>query len=188
MKMKTGIITFRPLRETDLPLIHKWLNAPHVSEWWSLDGNHRPSLEEVVKHFSPRTGGTEPVDCYMINCGGRPIGMIQSCKLDDFPAEKAMFGLEDGYAGIDLFIGEEDYVHKGLGSGIIGKYVKEIIFDKYGVSCCVIDPDPGNIAAIKAYDKAGFRHLKTVWNEKDKVDAYLMTISQDELMQAKGNF
>lgn len=29
-----GVITFRQLGETDLELLHGWLNQPHVSEWW----------------------------------------------------------------------------------------------------------------------------------------------------------
>jgi aminoglycoside 6'-N-acetyltransferase len=180
MKMKTGKITFKPLRAADLPLMHKWLNTPHVSEWWSLDGNHHPSLEDVKRKYLPRTGGDEPVDGYIIYCDNKPIGMIQSCKLDDFPAEKANFGLEDNCADVDIFIGEEEYVHKGLGSAIIRKFVKEIVFVNYDVSCCIIDPDPENKIAVKAYRKAGFKYLKTVWNEKEKVDAYLMSVRRDK--------
>jgi len=181
MKVKTGNIAFRLLQETDLPLMHRWLNTPHVSEWWSLDGNHHPSLEEVERKYPPRIRGDEPVDCFLIVYDDKPIGMIQSCKLDDYPAEKAMFGLDTGYAGIDLFIGEEAYVHKGLGSRIIRKFVKEIVFVNYDVSCCIIDPEPKNVIAIKAYSKAGFKHFKTVRNSKDNIDAYLMSVNREEL-------
>ncbi len=27
-------ISFRPLRYSDLRLMHRWLNAPHVARWW----------------------------------------------------------------------------------------------------------------------------------------------------------
>src|SRR5690606_18105786 len=109
--MKAQQNDFIPLQKIHFPLMHKWLNTPHVSEWWSLDGNHHPSLEEVERHYLPYTDGTEPVDCYIFSNGNKPIGMIQSCKLNDFPAEKAAFGLDGSYAGIDLFIGEEGFVH-----------------------------------------------------------------------------
>ncbi len=178
--MKAGKISFRPLQETDLPLMHRWLNTPHVSEWWSIDGNHHPPLEDVKKHFLPRTGGQEPVDCYIILFDEKLIGMIQSCKLDDYPAEKIEFGLEGSYASIDLFIGEADYVHKGLGSSIIRNFLEEIAFKKYDVDYCFIDPDPKNNIAIKAYRKAGFKYLKTAWYSKDNAAAYLMSVSRDE--------
>jgi RimJ/RimL family protein N-acetyltransferase len=184
--MKAGKITFTRLREADLPLMHKWLNTPHVSEWWSLDGNHLPSLEEIGRKYPPRIKGDEPVDCYLIYYDDKPIGMIQLYRLDDFPVEKAMFGLEGKCTGVDLFIGDEEHVHKGLGSTIIGKFIKEIVFIENDVDCCIIDPDPKNEIAIKAYKKAGFKYLKTVWNDKDLVDAYLMGINRDEILLKKG--
>jgi len=186
MKMKAGKIAFRLLRESDFPLMHRWLNTPHVSQWWSLDGNHHPSIKEVERHYLPRTSGNEPVDCYIFDYDDKPIGMIQSYRLDDFPAEKAVFDLEGNCAGIDLFIGEEEYVHKGLGSEIIRKFVKEIVFVDYDVSSCFIDPEPKNTIAIRAYRKAGFKYLKTVWNKKDSVEAYLMRINREELQAETG--
>ena len=30
-------ITFRKLRHSDLPMIHRWLHAPHVTRWWGED-------------------------------------------------------------------------------------------------------------------------------------------------------
>src|SRR3989442_1232040 len=35
---------FRPLGESDLALLHRWLSAPHVLEWWDQPG---PTPEEV---------------------------------------------------------------------------------------------------------------------------------------------
>jgi aminoglycoside 6'-N-acetyltransferase len=183
IKMKTGKIAFRLLEEKDLPLMHKWLNTPHVSEWWSLDGNHHPSFDEVSQHFSPRIEGKDPVDVYLIIYDEKPIGMIQSCKLDDYPAEKANFGLDQNCAGIDIFIGEEDYIHRGLGCSIIREFVKNVVFEKYDVDCCIVDPSVENEIAIKAYKKAGFKYLKTVWYEKDRQREHLLSINRDELTE-----
>jgi len=156
------------------------LNTPHVSEWWNLDGNHHPSVEDVERKYPPRINGLEPVDCNLMYYDDKPIGMIQFYRLDDFPVEKAMLGMDAGCAGVDLFIGEVDYVHRGLGSGIIRQFLREIVFDK-GISRCVIDPEPENIIAIKAYRKAGFKYLKTTWNDRDKVNAYIMSMNRDEI-------
>ena len=176
-------ITFKSLREKELPLMHRWLNTPHVSEWWSLDGNHHPSMEEVVRHYSPRIKRQDPVDVYIIIYEGKAIGMIQSCCLDDEPEEKDKVGIDHSCAGIDLFIGEEDYVHRGLGSSIIREFLKQVVFKKYDVDCCIIDPQVENKIAIRAYEKAGFKYLKTVWYEKDSQQEHIFIINHDEFFK-----
>jgi RimJ/RimL family protein N-acetyltransferase len=180
MKGKTA---FKPLREKDLPLLHRWLNTPHVSEWWSLDGNHHPSMEEVVRHFSPRIKREDPVDVFIITYDKKPIGMIQSCNLDTEPEEKVNFGLDQSCAGIDLFIGEEDYVHHGLGSDIIRGFLKEVVFKKYDVDYCIVDPQVENKIATKAYEKAGFNYVRTVWYEPDKLWEKVYIISREESLK-----
>jgi RimJ/RimL family protein N-acetyltransferase len=181
--MKAGKTTFSRVKEGDLPLLHRWFNTPHVSEWWEIDGNHHPSLDLVKKHYSPRVTGNEPVDVYLIVHEGTPIGMVQSCKLDDYPAEKANFGLDRSCAGIDILIGEADYVHRGLGSVIIRKFLKEIIFKEYDVECCIVDPYVENEVAIRAYKKTGFKFLKTVWYEKEDKREHIFSIDREEILR-----
>ena len=178
-----GKIEFKALQEKDLPLMHRWLNTPHVSEWWSLEGNHHPSMEEVVKHFLPRVKGEEAVDVFIIVYDGKPIGMIQACCLDDEPKEKANFGIERSCAGIDLFIGEEKYVHHGLGSNIIREFLRRVVFKKYNVDCCAIDPSVDNKIAIRAYEKAGFKYFKTVWYVPDKLWENILVINREDLLR-----
>ncbi|OGO30542.1 MAG: hypothetical protein A2Z29_11225 [Chloroflexi bacterium RBG_16_56_11] len=179
--MKAGKIAFKRLKETDLPLMHRWLNTPHVSEWWEVSGKKLPSLETVREKYLPRIKGNDPVDCFLIAYDGMPIGMVQSCKMDDFPAEKANFNLDQSCAAIDIVIGEEDYVHRGLGSSIIREFLKEVIFKKYAVDCCIVDPYVENEIAIRAYNKAGFKYLKTVWYEKESRREHILSINRDEI-------
>ena len=67
------------------------------------------------------------------------------------------------------------HLHKAWGSLIITRFLKEVVSAIYDVSVCTIDPEPANTVAIRAYEKAGFSHLKTVWNPIDSVLAYIMT-------------
>jgi aminoglycoside 6'-N-acetyltransferase len=182
MMTKTGKITSRRIKESDLPLLHRWFNMPHVNEWWEIDGNHHPSLNLVKKHYSPRILGDERVDVYLIIHDGKPIGMVQSCKMGDEPDEKANFGLDRSCAGIDMLIGEPVYVHRGLGSGIIREFLKEIIFKEYDVDWCIVDPYVKNEIAIKAYKKAGFKYLRTVWYEKEHKREHILYIEREEIV------
>ena len=178
MKVDEERISFRRLAETDFPLMHRWLNSPEVARWVDLGGRRYPDWETVVGKLTPRTDGAEAVRSYVIHYDEKPIGYIQSALNDDHPAYKEAFEVEDGTAGVDVFIGEEDYLHKGLGSFIIGKFLREVVFVVYDVNVCMIDPEPENTIAIRAYEKAGFRHTKTVWNPAGTMGAYLMTISR----------
>jgi RimJ/RimL family protein N-acetyltransferase len=179
--MRTGNINFRMLQEADLPLMHRWLNTPHVSEWYSISGRRSPSSEEIERKYRPRIHGSDPVDCYVIILENTPLGMVQSYGLDDFPAEKANFDLADKCVGIDIFIGEESHIHRGLGGLIIKEFLKKIVFEKYDVDCCIVDPYVENEIAIKAYRKAGFKYLKTVWNEAENRKEDILIIKRDEV-------
>ena len=37
-------INFRPLVKTDLPMLHRWLETPHVKEYWDSDIQWTESL------------------------------------------------------------------------------------------------------------------------------------------------
>ena len=86
-------ISFRPLAEADLPLLHRWLNTPHVSEWWKVNGKRNPDYAAVTGKFMPRIHGQEPVSCFLVLYDNRPVAFIESVRMENFPTEKAM--LED---------------------------------------------------------------------------------------------
>ena len=177
-------VSFRRLAETDLPLIHRWLNSPEVARWYREGDQGYPSLEYVINKWTPRILGAETTKCYVFLYNGKPIGYIQCARNDDNPRYKEAFGFEDNTAGIDLFIGEEDYLHQGMASFIIAKFLRDVLFVIYDVPICTIDPEPANTIAIRAYEKAGFHHIKTVWNPIDNVWVYLMAISREVIFPA----
>ena len=51
---------------------------------------------------------------------------------------------------------------------------EEHIFSRPAVTTCLISPDPENERVKRAYAKAGFRHVKTVWLESEKGYEYVM--------------
>ena len=56
------------------------------------------------------------------------------------------------------------------------------MFEKYGVDYCVIGPARSNVAAIRSYEKAGFRYLKD-YREEDTTepDHMLLDIRRRDL-------
>lgn len=77
-------------------------------------------------------------------------------------------------AGLDLFIGDENYLGKGLGPSIIGKFMDEVVFKTLAVDSCIAGPNEQNVRSIRAFEKAGFHYLKTVHSTDDNVEDHLM--------------
>jgi RimJ/RimL family protein N-acetyltransferase len=157
------MIHFRALERGDLPLMHRWLNSPHVVEWWP---DEAVSLDEIVAIYSPRIDGEEDVRCFVIVNDHTAIGYIQ-----EYP-------IGEDSAGIDLFIGEVEFHRRGLGAPIIRQFLNDIVFADTAVESCIIDPVVSNRGAIRAYEKAGFRFLKTVTNPGEAEPHYLMKIAR----------
>ena len=103
--------------------------------------------------------------------------------MEDFPTEKTMLKINPNAAGIDTFIGEVDFLHKGFGTVYLRKFLKEITFREPGITSCIIDPEPSNKIAISAYQKAGFRYSHRAWNAEDNVAAYIMTINRESVFK-----
>ena len=170
-------ISFRPLRYSDLPLLHRWLNAPHVARWWYGDDT---SWHGVQKEYTLYIEGREPVEPYLILHDDKPIGYIQTYLISHDEEYASLAGVEDS-AGVDMFIGEDEYLYRGLGSKILQRFLVEVVFRKEGVRVCVIGPETKNVAAIRAYEKAGFRFFKTIQVPGEPEPEHLMRMSREEV-------
>lgn len=176
-------ISFRNLVESDLPQMQAWLAADHVAKWYPIDDVPRPSLDLVRRHYLPMIRGEEPTHPYLILFDGAPAGFIQTYLIGDHPQYAAAVQVSEGAAGVDLFIGDPTLIHRGLGPGILRRFLRELVFTTIGATECIIGPQPQNASAIRAYEKAGFRHLKTVKvpGSPGEGDEYLMRIVPAEL-------
>ena len=80
-----------------------------------------------------------------------------------------------------MFVGEIDYIHKGLGAIILRKFLEVIVFGQRNTPSCIIGPEPSNIVAIRAYAKAGFKYWKTIHAPDEDEPEYLMRIARDAI-------
>lgn len=131
-------------------MLARWLAEPHLAEWW---GDPEESLAEIREAMD--SVETEPL---IVELGGRPIAYIQSYDPhleDGHPYQDQPYGT----LGIDVSIGDPTLISIGHGSAIIRQFVDTLFAE--GTPRVVIDPDPANIRAIRAYEKAGFRAFDT---------------------------
>jgi aminoglycoside 6'-N-acetyltransferase len=82
-------VIFRPLQRSDLPLLQKWLAAPHVAVWW----NERFDMSSLEAKYGPCIDGSEPVHVYTVEYRGAQIGWIQWYRWRDFPEHANRLGL-----------------------------------------------------------------------------------------------
>jgi aminoglycoside 6'-N-acetyltransferase len=139
-----GSYEFRPMSHVDLPLIKRWLETPHVSEWW-----HDPSDQlELVSGDLDHPNVAQ----FIVHASERPFAYLQCYRLSDWTHG---FGPHpDGTRGIDQFIGEADMIGRGHGSAFVRAFADKILAN--GAPRVVLDPEPENARAIRAYEKAGF--------------------------------
>jgi aminoglycoside 6'-N-acetyltransferase len=159
--MKVG---FRSLREGDLPLVHEWLGREHVRRWWG----DRGGLEQTVEHYGPSIDGRDPTDLYAILLDGREAGMIQTYLVADYPDWAALIDVGEDVAGLDLFLGEDAHVGRGLGTEVIHSFVTEVVFAREATRACVADPDVENVASLRAFEKAGFTRVSEFVDPEDR--------------------
>ncbi len=121
-----------------------------MAKWWDDPAEGLKSIEGHINSIS--------VEPFIVELDGKPIGYIQSYD----PHLEAGHPYQDqptGTLGIDQFIGPPELIGKGHGPRLIEAFV-ELLFDE-GAIRVIIDPDPANVAAIRAYEKAGFERFDT---------------------------
>jgi aminoglycoside 6'-N-acetyltransferase len=122
---------------------------------------------------------------FVIHLDGRPIGVIQSYRVSDYPDYVAELGpLPAAAISIDVFIGDPELIGKGHGAALVRAFLPGA-FERYGLDYCVIGPSKSNVAAIRSYEKAGFRYLKE-YREDDTIDPphLLLDIRRAQLERA----
>jgi aminoglycoside 6'-N-acetyltransferase len=142
---------FRPMSAADLPLVRRWLESPYVAQWW-----HDPA-----EQFALVSGDLDhpAMQQFIVAINDRPFAYLQCYDPSVWP-EGGLGAHPAGTRGIDQFIGEFDMIDRGHGSAFIRSFVDRLL--QAGTPRVVTDPDPANLRAIRAYEKAGFEKVRPV--------------------------
>lgn len=148
------------MTELDLPMLHDWLNRPHIHEWWGV-GEPSPTLADVQKDYAPSALQAASVTPYIVMLDDQPIGYAQSYVAlgsgDGWWEEIT----DPGVRGIDTSLANPSQLGKGLGTQLVSLLVERLFSDPQ-VTMIQIDPSPSNHRAIRCYEKAGFVRQKTI--------------------------
>lgn len=132
--LRGAAVTLRPATTEDVPALVTIRTSAEVRRWWGEETDFAAAVADDL----PRT--------FAIEHDRRVIGAIQW-----YEEEDPMYR----HAGIDIYL-DPARVGKGLGTDAVRTLARHLI-DDLGHHRLVIDPAADNVAAIRAYEKVGFR-------------------------------
>ena len=162
-------LDFRPVSTDDLSMLADWLERPHWREWWGTPETELGYIRDMIE-------GRDDTRPFIILQRGQPIGYIQvwriaSNRVEPWLTEAPWLAwLADHTVGVDLSLAEASTLSQGIGSAALRLFVARLRTE--GETDIIIDPDPANLRAVRAYEKAGFRVIEDL---KDRTgDSLLM--------------
>ena len=164
---------FRPLTDLDIPLLHDWLNRPHLQEWWR---NEKSSVEDVREKYLPRIAGKDAARPYIACKDGTPMGYIQYYLASEGNSDWWPDQPRPGVLGIDQFLADGNQLGLGLGTAMVSQFIDMLMKDLV-VKEIRVDPRPDNVRAIRCYAKVGFREAGSIMTPDGP--ALMMVLKRD---------
>jgi aminoglycoside 6'-N-acetyltransferase len=84
--------------------------------------------------------------------------MIQTYLVSDYPEWEEVVQVGPDVAGVDLLIGEAELIGSGLGPEVLRTFAREHV----AASSVVATVEEPNRRSWRAFEKAGFRHVRDV--------------------------
>ena len=156
-------IGFRPMTVEDLPVMHEWLQREHVRRWWTK----YETLDDVTEHYLPALQGRDATDLYFIVVDGAPAGFIQTYQVSNHREYQQLVEVDEGVAGVDLFLADEEQLGRGLGTRVLEDFVRQVVFAVPTTRACIADPDAENRSSLRAFEKAGFSAVRELVDPGD---------------------
>ena len=143
----------RAMSHGDLPLLARWLAAPHVRRWWHAGGE--PTPERVAATYGPRIDGATPTRLWVVEVNGRSIGFVQDYRIREHP-EFALLTPNPDAIGLDYAIGEPEWAGRGLGARVLWTWMLRAARRFPDAEEFFAAPDHRNAASLRVLDKVGF--------------------------------
>lgn len=157
--MTSSRIDFEAVEARHYPLLRSWLIKPHMQEWWGDPDTELGYIRDMVE-------GRDTTRPFLILEDAIPVGYIQYWFIGHhqnqewLTAHPWLAELPQDAIGVDLSIGLPEKLSQGLGSEALAEFVA--MLRTRGHDTIVIDPDPKNARAVRAYAKAGFHPVPSL--------------------------
>lgn len=131
--------------QKDLERLNTWLRLPHVGRWWG----DPESCITMLRSWPIRTQA-------LILADGKPVGYLCWQKPSEEELDAAGLAcLPECLVDIDILVGELEFLGRGIGPRALTLLLAKL--REEGVAFAGLGTSISNRAAIRAYEKAGFR-------------------------------
>ncbi len=142
-------IAFRPVVLEDLPLIHNWMNQPHVIPFWNLAYD----MERMQQHLQKAIADPHQT-LYIGLLDDLPMSYWESYwAADDIVAR--YYPAHPADQGIHLLIGSPEFLGKGYALPLL-RAMTFFQFQHPETSKIVTEPDSRNSKMIHVFKRCGF--------------------------------
>jgi RimJ/RimL family protein N-acetyltransferase len=166
------LVSLRPVEESDIPLIHRWMNHPEV--WRYMDYEQPLSLADVAEDVDRSRKDGFP---FTIVVEGRPIGRIGLNQLRR----------RDRICSLYTYVGEPAFWGRGLARDA-SMSLLEFAFDRWDLNQVELWALPDNDRALAMYRKCGFveegRLRQRSFKEGRFLDHVVMSVNREEFARA----
>lgn len=174
MELTDRDIKIRSLRESDYPILLKWLTDERVLAYYGGRDLHY-TMDSLTEHYQKEFADGFRV---IIEYRNDPVGYGQVYRVTGELFEEYRYPKTDEIVyAMDQFIGEPDHWDMGIGSRYV-EFMCRFLRETRKAGAVILDPHKDNPRAIRAYQKAGFQVIRTLpaheLFEGKKVDCWLM--------------
>jgi RimJ/RimL family protein N-acetyltransferase len=154
MDLPSPTITLRPATPGDRFMIRRWLADPDIETWWGSRASAEAEIALAMESPSAL--------CRIIEDTAQPVGYAHAVDAglwgETLPKE-----IPPGCWDLDIFIGSATHRAQDSGQRAIELLAREVFATTLAVACCIVI-SVKNEAAVRAYERTGFRWL-SVWND-----------------------
>lgn len=141
-------LILKPIKNEYIPLVEKWLKKDYILKWY-----HEP--DEWIREIKDRSGEFSFLHHFIVFDDDKPFAFCQYYDCYDAQEEWYIIDSPGQTYSIDYLIGEENYLGKGHGKGIVKLLISKI-HDLNPNAKIIVQPENENIASCKALLANGF--------------------------------
>jgi RimJ/RimL family protein N-acetyltransferase len=149
------MFTFKLIISGNFLLLFHWFSQDYIAQLWV-----EPKEWKEFQNVWQAKLAVQDTFRYIAYVQDKPVGYIQYFKVND--TDRAHFpgiDLPDHSIGLDLFIGEPEYLGKGYGTQLMRDFIELVKIKEPQCTTIIIDPALDNLRAIKCYEKIGFKKI-----------------------------
>lgn len=142
-------ISLRKMTGDDLPLLRRWLAAPHVARWYR-------DPEDWIAEAEGQDGEFSWIHHFIAERDGTPIGFCQYYAGRDSGEDWLAHVQAEGCYSLDYLIGEPDMLRRGFGKRIVALLTEKILRHE-DARRVAVQPERENAASRALLRSCGFK-------------------------------